>query len=114
MTMETAVTRTWSPRGRPRSESRNNGYSHTEGGVATSYSAFGAFWSRAKRLWGTALLFAAVLIVPAISVAQVTAPGTMVRNVGIVAYQLPGSATLTTLSNEVRLAVEPPPSRAAI
>ena len=51
---------------------------------------------------------------PAISVAQVTAPGTVVRNVGSVAYEHPGSATRTTLSNEVRLAVEPLPSRAAI
>ncbi len=114
MKFETAGTRRWSPRGRPRAGSRNNGYSHAEGGVATSYSAFGAFWSRINRALGRTLLFAAVLIVPAISVAQVTAPGTVVRNVGSVAYEHSGSATQTVLSNEVRLAVEPLPSRAAI
>ena len=85
MAFETAGTRSWSPRGRTRAGSRNNGYSHTEGGVATSYSAFGAFWSRINRALTRTLLFAAVLIVPAISVAQVTAPGTVVRNVGSVA-----------------------------
>ncbi len=114
MMFATAGTRIWSPRGRPRPGARNNGYSHAEGGVATSYSAFGAFWGRAKRFLGTSLLFGAVLIVPAISVAQVTAPGTVVRNVGSVAYELPGPAARTTLSNEVQLAVEPLPSRAAI
>ncbi len=114
MMFETAGTRSWSPRGQPRAGSRNNGYSHTEGGVATSYSAFGAFWSRINRALTRTLLFAAVLIVPAISVAQVTAPGTVVRNVGSVAYEHSGSAAQTVLSNEVRLAVEPLPSRAAI
>ena len=60
------------------------------------------------------MLFAAVLIVPAISVAQVTAPGTVVRNVGSVAYEVRARRTRTTLSNEVRWPCEPLPSRAAI
>jgi hypothetical protein len=93
---------------------RNNGYSHAEGGVATSYPAFGAFGARLNSLLASALLFAGVLIAPAVSVAQVTAPGTVIRNVGTVAYQAPGGLAATTLSNEVALAVQPPPSRATI
>ena len=49
-----------------------------------------------------------------VSVAQITAPGTVVRNVGSVAYQLGSGAARTALSNEVQLAVQPLPSRAAI
>ncbi|HET9473045.1 MAG TPA: DUF11 domain-containing protein, partial [Steroidobacteraceae bacterium] len=46
--------------------------------------------------------------------AQVTAAGTVVRNVGSVAYEAAPGAPLTVLSNEVALAVEPLPSRASI
>ncbi len=106
--------RSWSPKGRPKTKARNNGYSHAEGGVATSYSAFGAFRSCVNALRGITLLFAACLIVPAVSVAQITAPGTLVRNTGTVAYEVaPGVARLAT-SNEVQLAVQPLPSRASI
>jgi uncharacterized repeat protein (TIGR01451 family) len=100
--------------GRPRPDARDNGYSHAEGGVATSYSAFGAFMGRVKAVLGVSLLFAACLIVPQQSVAQVTAPGTVVRNAGSVAYEVAPGAARTTLSNEVSLAVEPLPSRASI
>jgi len=114
MTFTAAGKRTWSPKGRPRSQARNNGYSLAEGGVATSYPAFGAFVGRVNAAWRVSLLFAACLIVPQVSVAQVTAPGTVVRNAGTVAYELGSGAVRTTVSNEVRLAVEPLPSRAAI
>ena len=46
MTFNAAGKRTWSPKGRPKSHARHNGYSHAEGGVATSYPAFGAFMGR--------------------------------------------------------------------
>src|SRR5436190_2148386 len=49
-----------------------------------------------------------------VSVAQITAPGTVVRNAACVAYQFGSGAARTTLSNEVQLAVQPLPSRAAI
>jgi uncharacterized repeat protein (TIGR01451 family) len=48
------------------------------------------------------------------SVAQVTAPGTIVRNAGSVAYEAAPGASRTVRSNEVSLAVEPLPSRASI
>ena len=60
------------------------------------------------------MLFAACLIVPQQSVAQITAPGTVIRNAGSVAYEVAPGATRTTLSNEVTVAVEPLPSRASI
>jgi uncharacterized repeat protein (TIGR01451 family) len=60
------------------------------------------------------LLFAALLIVANVSVAQVTVPGTLIRNVGSVAFQAPGGLTALTQSNEVALTVQPLPSRAAI
>ncbi len=50
MTFNAAGKRTWSPKGRPKSHARNNGYSHAEGGVATSYPAFGAFMGRVNAL----------------------------------------------------------------
>ena len=114
MTFTAAGKRTWSPKGRPKSHARDNGYSHAEGGVATSYSAFGAFMSRVNASLGYLLLFAAFLIVANVSEAQVTAPGTVVRNVGTVSFQLGSGAARTALSNEVQLAVQPLPSRAAI
>ncbi|MEO8062755.1 MAG: OmpA family protein [Pseudomonadota bacterium] len=46
--------------------------------------------------------------------AQVTAPGTTIRNTGSVAYALASGATRTANSNEVLLAVQPLPSRAII
>ena len=113
MTMNAAGTRTWSPKGRPKSNTRTTGYSHAEGGVATSYPAFGAFGGRVKAQLLSALLFAACLIGPAVSVAQVTAPGTVVRNVGSVQYVAAG-ATRSSVSNEVAVAVDPLPSRATI
>jgi uncharacterized repeat protein (TIGR01451 family) len=114
MTFNAAGERIWSPKGRPKSRARNNGYSHAEGGVATSYPAFGAFMSRVFARSRDSLLFAAFLIVANVSVAQVTAPGTVIRNAGSVAYQFGSGATRTALSNEVQLAVQPLPSRAAI
>ena len=90
--------RAWSPRGRPKSPTRHNGYSHAEGGVATSYSAFGAFMARAKSVFAFLCLFAAGLIVSQQSVAQVTVPGTLVRNVADVAYQAPGDFAVITHS----------------
>jgi uncharacterized repeat protein (TIGR01451 family) len=48
------------------------------------------------------------------SVAQVTASGTVVRNLGSVAYEAAPGASRTVWSNEVTLAVEPLPSRASI
>jgi hypothetical protein len=86
MTFNAAGKRTWSPRGRPKSHARDNGYSLAEGGVATSYPAFGAFMGRVKAVLRDSLLFAAFLIVANVSVAQVTAPGTVVRNVGTVSF----------------------------
>ncbi len=70
--------------------------------------------SRTKRWCRVSLLFAASLIVAQQSVAQVTAPGTVVRNVGSVAYEVSPGTARTTLSNEVTLAVQPLPSRASI
>jgi uncharacterized repeat protein (TIGR01451 family) len=48
------------------------------------------------------------------SVAQITAPGTLVRNVGIVSYEVAPGTARTAQSNEVSLAVEPLPSRATL
>jgi uncharacterized repeat protein (TIGR01451 family) len=70
--------------------------------------------SRAKAWSRVSLLFAACLTVAGVSVAQVTAPGTVVRNVGTVAYEAAAGVARTTASNEVALAVEPLPSRATI
>src|SRR5690242_5103983 len=105
MTRTQAGKRAWSPRGRPKSPTRHNGYSHAEGGVATSYSAFGAFEARAKSRLASWCLFAACLIVAQQSVAQVTVPGTLVRNVADVAYQATGDLAVVTRSNEVSLTV---------
>jgi uncharacterized repeat protein (TIGR01451 family) len=69
---------------------------------------------RVKAWSGVSLLFAACLIVSPVSVAQVTAPGTVVRNAGSVAYEVAPGAARTARSNEVALAVEPLPSRASI
>src|SRR3954462_10334439 len=106
--------RAWSPRGRPKSPTRQNGYSHAEGGVAASYSAFGAFGARAKSWLGFSLLFAACLSASQVCVAQVTVPGTLIRNVANVQFQGPGAVAATTLSNEVSLAVQPLPSRSSL
>src|SRR5882672_12491879 len=114
MMIDAAGRRSWSPRGRPKIKARNNGYSLAEGGVAASYPAFGAFRSRVNALLRGIRLFAACLIVANVSVAQITAPGTVIRNVGSVAYQVGAGASRTALSNEVNLAVQPLPSRAAI
>ncbi len=114
MMCNAAGKRTWSPKWRPKPHARYNGYSHAEGGVATSYSAFGAFGSRVNSWLKSSLLFAAFLIVAQQSVAQVTAPGTLVRNVGSVAFEVAPGATRTTQSNEVTLAVQPLPSRSTI
>jgi len=114
MMSNAAGKRVWSPKGRPKSHARNNGYSHAEGGVATSYSAFGAFTGRAFSRFGFSLLFAALLSVANVSVAQVTAPGTTIRNVGAVAFQAPGDIATITQSNEVALTVQPAPSRSTI
>jgi uncharacterized repeat protein (TIGR01451 family) len=113
MMLNAAGRRTWTPKGRPKSATRYNGYSHAEGGVAASYPAFGAFRSRVNAWLRVSLLFAAGLIVAQQSVAQVTAPGTLIRNTGSVAYEA-GTAARTAASNEVTLAVQPLPSRAAI
>src|SRR4051812_43895312 len=112
MKLNAAARRAWSPKGRPKVSARTNGYS-PEGGVATSYPAFGAFRSRANAALASIWLFAACLIGPAVSVAQVTPPGTTIRNPGNVQYVV-GAAASTVNSNEVTLAVEPLPSRAAI
>jgi uncharacterized repeat protein (TIGR01451 family) len=113
MTISTAGKRVWSPKGRPKPLTRHNGYSHAEGGVA-SYSAFGASGAWLKSFLVTVCLFAGVLIAPNVSVAQVTAPGTLIRNVGTVAFQAPGDIAAIANSNEVSLTVQPMPSRAAI
>jgi len=114
MMLNAAGKRVWSPKGRPKSHARDNGYSHAEGGVATSYPAFGAFGARLTAALANALLYAAFLTVANVSVAQVTAPGTLIRNVGSVAFQAPGGIAALAQSNEVALAVQPLPSRAAI
>src|SRR4051812_34389029 len=113
MTIDAAGRRSWSPRGRPRNDARNNGYSRAEGGVATSYPAFGAFEARARAFCAVALLFALGLIVPQVSVAQVTPAGTIIRNVGNVAFSTGAVARLVN-SNEVSLAVVPQPTRSTI
>lgn len=113
MTFDAAARRVWSPKGRPKRDARTTGYSHAEGGVATSYPAFGASRSRVNAILASIWLFAASLIGPAVSVAQVTPPGTMIRNIGNVQYAV-GSTARTANSNEVTLAVEPSPSRATI
>src|SRR5688572_1295758 len=114
MTINAAGRRSWSPKGRPKIEARNNGYSHAEGGVATSYPAFGAFGGRMKALLTSTLLFAVGLIAPQISVAQVTQAGTVVRNTGSVAFEVAPGDSRTVVSNEVTLVVAPSPSRATI
>ena len=129
MSFNAAGKRVWSPKGRPKSHARDNGYSHAEGGVATSYSAFGAFRARVNAWLRVSLLFAACLTASGFSVAQVTAPGTVIRNSGSVSY-VPGlgaaqssgpnalalgaGATRIVNSNEVTLNVQPLPSRASI
>src|SRR6185503_14478583 len=113
MTLNAATRRVWSPKGRPKRDARTTGYSHAEGGVATSYPAFGAFRSRVNATLASIWLFAACLIGPAVSVAQVTPPGTMIRNIGNVQYAV-GANARTANSNEVTLAVDPLPSRATI
>jgi uncharacterized repeat protein (TIGR01451 family) len=113
MMSNAAGRRLWSPKGRPRKTSRNNGYSHAEGGVATSYPAFGAFVARVKAFAANALLFAACLSVAEVSVAQVTAPGTVIRNTGSVSFMANGAAG-TVNSNEVSLSVTTLPTRATI
>src|SRR6188768_236355 len=113
MMIDSAGRRSWSPKGRPKTNARNNGYSLAEGGVATSYPAFGAFRSRVNAWLRNSLLFAACLIVANVSVAQITAPGTVIRNVGSVAFEA-DAVTRTVSSNEVSLAVQPLPSRASI
>jgi uncharacterized repeat protein (TIGR01451 family) len=114
MTINAAGRRSWSPKGRPKIEARNNGYSHAEGGVATSYPAFGAFGGRMKALLTSTLLFALCLIAPQVSVAQVTQAGTVVRNTGSVAFEVSPGDSRTVVSNEVTLVVQPLPSRATI
>src|SRR6476659_9835942 len=111
MKMNAASRRVWSPKGRPKRDVRTIGYS-TEGGVATSYPAFGAFRSRVSAAFASIWLFEACLIGPAVSVAQVTPPGTMIRNIGNVQYAV-GAVARAANSNEVALTVEPMPSRAA-
>ncbi|HTU64910.1 MAG TPA: OmpA family protein [Steroidobacteraceae bacterium] len=69
--------------------------------------------SRAKSLCASTLLCALGLILPQHSVAQVTPAGTLIRNVGNVAFNVSGGAR-TVDSNEVQLAVVPLPSRATI
>lgn len=113
MTFDAAARRVWSPNGRPRRDARTTGYSHAEGGVATSYPAFGATGSRVNAVLASIWLFAACLIGPAVSVAQVTPPGTLIRNTGSVQYAV-GTTARTATSNEVALAVEPSPTRATI
>jgi len=114
MMWNAAGNRAWRPKGRPKPHARDNGYSHAEGGVATSYSAFGAFMGRANAWLRVSLLFAACLTAAGVSEAQVTAPGTVIRNVGSVAYEVAPGAARTTQSNEVSLAVQPLPSRSSI
>src|SRR6188768_345055 len=114
MMIDSAGRRSWSPKGRPKTNARNNGYSLAEGGVATSYPAFGAFRSRVNAWLRNSLLFAACLIVANVSVAQITAPGTVIRNVGSVAFEADAGVARTVLSNEVSLAVQPLPSRAQV
>lgn len=113
MTIDAAGLFARRPRGRPKVNTRTMGDSHAEGGVATSYPAFGAFRGRAKAWLGVFSLFAASLIVPQQSVAQVTAPGTLIRNTASIEYEA-GIATRTSASNEVTLSVQPLPSRASI
>jgi uncharacterized repeat protein (TIGR01451 family) len=113
MTIDAAGLFAWRPKGRPKVNTRTMGDSHAEGGVATSYPAFGAFRDRAKAWLGVFSLFAASLIVTQQSVAQVTAPGTLIRNTASVAYEA-GVSARTTASNEVTLSVQPLPSRASI
>jgi hypothetical protein len=101
--------RAWSPKGRPKSRARDNGYSHAEGGVATSYPAFGAFTGRVKAWLAYSLLFAVGLTMTDVSVAQVTAPGTVGRNGGSVDYTLDSGLARTATSNEVSVTIEPLP-----
>jgi hypothetical protein len=113
MTLNAAGRRLWSPKGRPKEATRNNGYSHAEGGVATSYPAFGAFVARVKAFAASALLFASCLTVTGISVAQVTPPGTVIRNTGSVGFTANGADGVVN-SNEVSLSVTTLPTRATI
>jgi uncharacterized repeat protein (TIGR01451 family) len=113
MTIDAAGRFARRPKGRPKVDTRTMGDSHAEGGVATSYPAFGAFRARAKAWVRGFSLFAASLIVAQQSVAQVTAPGTLIRNSASVAYEA-GISARTAASNEVTLSVQPLPSRASI
>jgi uncharacterized repeat protein (TIGR01451 family) len=113
MTIDAAGLFARRPKGRPKVNTRTMGDSHAEGGVATSYPAFGAFRGRVKAWLGVLSLFAASLIVPQQSVAQVTAPGTLIRNTASIDYEA-GITSRTTASNEVTLSVQPMPSRASI
>src|SRR3954467_8183649 len=113
MMFTNAGKRVWSPKGRPKSRARDNGYSHAEGGVATSYPAFGAFTGCVNAWLRVSLLCAMALTASNVSEAQVTSPGTVVRNTGSVTFEA-GAATRIVNSNEVTLAVQPLPSRATI
>jgi uncharacterized repeat protein (TIGR01451 family) len=91
-----------------------NGYGRRhQGGVVTHYPAFGAFMVQAKRVVRAFTLAAFCIVMSGQSVAQVTAPGTIVRNTGVVSFD-GGAGVRVVSSNEVTLTVAPSPSRATI
>ncbi len=83
------------------------------GGVVSNYPAFGAFMAQAKRLVLAFTVGACGVVMSGETVAQVTAPGTIVRNTGSVSFDT-GGAPRVVSSNEVTLTVAPLPSRASV
>jgi uncharacterized repeat protein (TIGR01451 family) len=91
-----------------------HGYERShQGGVVKNYPAFGAFMSRAKRCVLSFALACLGLAAAAQSVAQITPPGTIVRNTGVVSFDAGGVVRVVS-SNEVALTVAPQPSRATV
>ncbi len=84
-----------------------------QGGVVRNYPAFGAFMSGAKRSVRSFALACLALLATAESVAQITPPGTIVRNAGVVSFDAGGVVRVVS-SNEVALTIAPQPSRATV
>ena len=104
MTFDAAGIRALRPKGRPKPHARNNGYSHAEGGVATSYSAFGAFMGPRKCVAeGFVVICCVSHCRRRFPWRRSRRPARVFRNVASVAYQAPGGAAATSQSNEVSL-----------
>ncbi len=100
---------------RPNTADPHNGFARRQqGGVVSHYPAFAASMSsRCQRAMLAVLTLAFILVVSGLAQAQTSLPGAEVRNSGTVSYQV-GNDPRLVVSNEVRLVVEPSPTRATI